>query len=41
MDIGVVLGQVLDDLPGVVGRAVIDEDDLVAEVFFFDDAADP
>ena len=38
---GVVLGEVLDDLPGVVGGAVIHEDDLVAEVCFFDDTANP
>ena len=41
LDVFVFLAQALNDLPAVVGRTVVDEDDLVGEVIGLHDALYP
>lgn len=40
-DVAVLLRQLFDDVPGVVGGAVVDKDDLVREIVGLHDTTDP
>jgi hypothetical protein len=41
MHLGILLMELLDDLPGVVGRAIVAEDDFVREVVGLHYSYDP